>query len=269
VTKPIETRDDANKLTSGDKYVTEAASVEGLLKEGDIKAASERLRIDGHLAPHELHKFMADLKNDAKKDLPNVTITDDQSKGIKVEVTSPHAREAKTVFEVKADELAKATDKIPLTGQLLGLSKEKTDAILAIQNAEKAKLTKDQVATGQGFHRFGDIAVSLGYSTPDAVNKALDAQDHMRAKQSAEDMSHSLPVQAGEGYYDMIRRSRGIDNHTAAHLAHVVKANEHGKSVLNIGDQLRVLTPAQEAALEEQLYEKNRKITGRVQAQPG
>jgi hypothetical protein len=194
-------------------------------------------------------------------------VTDDKT-GIKVALRKPGDNNAQTIFERTPEQLAKAGDKpIPLTGQLLNLSPEQTKQILDIQKAEK-----ENAPPGSHAHKFGDIAVSLGFKTPEEVNAALEKQDHLKAAQMAQDLSKSMPLAAGEGYKQMVIRTHpelaSLPNgdSIANHMAHTIKKNNGGKIHLHAGDQLPTLDPKQQANIEAQLYESLHTKTGSVKA---
>jgi hypothetical protein len=258
-------------LIHGDKYEQEAKQVRQLL-EHDQSAAAARLQVDGRLAPHELHKFLADLKKECK-DLPGVTITDDK-KGINVAIKSGDNVQPTDLLKQSKDDLAKAHDAIPLSGQLLGLTDDQVKAVLKIQSDEKAALiAKGQqalVTQGKGFHRFNDIAVSLGYCTPDQAEAALKKQDQLRAEQVAGDLSKGMPILPSEGPYQMLKRTHPeIPDEVASRYAHFVKHLNGGKTVMHVGQELQVLTAKQRKALTTELYNTNRAVTGDVSAKVG
>jgi len=258
-------------LVHSDKYEQEAKQVRQLL-EHDPKAAAERLQVDGRLAPHELHKFLADLKKECK-DLPGVTITDDRT-GIDVSLKPNETSQPTDLLKRSKEDLAKANDAIPLSGQLLGLNDDQVKAILKIQSDEKAALiAKGQqalVAQGKGFHKFNDIAVSLGYCTPEDAEKALKKQDMLKAEQLAGDLSKGMPILPGEGPFQMLKRTHpDIPDDVASRFAHFVKHLNKSGDVMDVGQELIVLTPKQRKHLIAELYNTNRTVTGDVKAKAG
>lgn len=248
------------------KYDGEAHHVAALLQHHDFDGAQRALAADGHLQPHELHKFMQQLKTACSPNgslLPDITITDDKS-GIKIALKPDAGSEPKTVFERSADELAKAKDKIPMTGELLNLTAEQTKAILDQQQQERKE-------HGGKSHMFGDIAVSMGFATPEQVNKALQKQDRLKAEQSADDLLRSMPVQQGEGYVQMLQRTRPEMDWAHVHEnAEALKHKNHNRNVLREGEQLPAAGLAHPGAekrkLTTEFYEENRKKTGSVHA---
>jgi hypothetical protein len=257
---------DSTKVFSS-KYAGEAANVASLLEKPNTTDAAQRLALDAQIAPHEMHAFLKQVQGayaaDKAKDphLPDLICVDDKS-GIKIAVKKDGSQEATTVFERKAEDIAKVGDKpIPMTGELLGLSADDTKKVLAVQAAEKQ--------AGKGTHYFGDIAVSLGLKTPEEVNAALNKQDHLKAQQQADDLSKSMPIAKGEGYYQMLKRTHpDLSDHDASQLAYMIKKLHHNESVLKVGDQLPVLNDKDKARLEETIYQQLHKKTGSVQAKP-
>lgn len=258
------------KTALSSKYAGEAQSVAKLL-ETNTQEAANRLQLDSHMKPHEFHAFMKEVKTAYEKDkqghpdLPNVSFTDDKT-GIQVAVGKPGEKDVQTVFARKAEELKEQADKqgdkpIPYTGVLLGLSKDDTKRILDIQAQEK----KDN--NGKS-HKFGDIAVSLGLKTPEEVNAALDKQDHMRAKQAADDLSKAMPLAPGEGYVPMVHRTHPELADPRA-LGHMIKRNNHNRINLAVGSELPVLNHKQHDKTEAALYAGIHKGTGQVIAKPG
>jgi hypothetical protein len=261
----VESHDKADLATiTPTKYTAEADNVAKLL-ETNSQDAAQRLILDGHLSPHELHNFLAQVKADYDKDraknpsLPELSIAEDKD-GFKVSLKKDGDKDAATVVEKKYDAAAKAADKpIPQTGELLGLSKEQTQQILDIQKAEKAK--------GGKSHLFGDIAVSLGFATPEQVNAALDKQDHMKAARLADDMSHSMPLGHKEGYFQLLKRTHPeLTDSEASQLAHAMKKLNHNQINLHEGSQLATLNKADEKKLEDQAYASIHQKTGTVHA---
>jgi hypothetical protein len=254
-----------NTKVFASKYAGEAANVAGLLEKGNTADATQRLTLDAQIAPHEMHSFLKQVQGAYAADkaknpqLPDLICVDDKS-GIKVAVKGEGSQEPTTVFERKADDIAKVGDKpIPMTGELLGLSADDTKKVLAVQAAEKQ--------AGNGSHYFGDIVVSLGLKSPEEVNAALSQQDHLKAHQQAEDLSKSMPIAKGEGYFQMLKRTHpALGDEDASHLAHAIKKLNHNQSNLKVGDQLPQLNEKEKAQLEDSVYQQLHKKTGSVQA---
>lgn len=253
----------AKEVATGDKYGAEAAQIKNLFEHHDNAAAADRLRLDAHLAPHELHKLMTALQKECK-DVPNCSIVDDRN-GIKVTTQLEDAAgeiETKSLFERSAQELAKAHDKIPMTGDLLGLSPDQTRKVLALQADEKSE------NNGKS-HKFGDIVVSLGYRTPDEVNETLRKQDRLNADQTAKDMAHLMPLAHEEGYFQLLKRTHPeLADEAATKLAHHLRQINDERTNLHNGDQLPVLTDSEQAQLADRLYKQRVHNTGGVTAQP-
>jgi hypothetical protein len=255
------------KATFSNKYKGEATEVAHLLEQNNAEAV-KRLQLDSHLPPHEFHNFMKQVQatyaadKSANPDLPNVSFADNKD-GIKVAVDKAGQKQTDVIFEVKPEELAKRGEKpIPMTGDLLGLTKEQTNQILDIQKQEKAD--------GKGTHRFGDIAVSLGMKTPEEVNAALDQQDHLKAKQVADDVSKGMPLGRNEGYYQMLKRTHPeLSNETASKFAHHMLKLNHNRTNLIEGSELPVLNGKQRAETEAAAYADIHKKTGQVKAKAG
>jgi hypothetical protein len=252
------------------KYEHEAEKVHKLLAH-DPEAAAARLRVDGKMAPHELHKFFAELKKDCK-DLPNVTITDDDN-GINVSVKKGETKKPTDIFKRNAEDLGKEKE-IPQIAQLLKLTEQETDRVLKTQEQEKDALykagKKDLLEKGKGFHSFVDIAVSLGYCTPEDAHFALRHQDQLRAQELATDLSKGMPLLRGEGPYQMLKRTHPeIPDEVAAHYAHLIKKLNGGEREMRVGQELIVLPPDKAQQLAGDLYNSNQLATGDVKAQAG
>jgi hypothetical protein len=257
------------KATFSNKYKGEATEVAKLLEQNNTDEAVKRLQLDSHLKPHEFHNFMKQVQaayaEDKSKnnDLPNVHFADEKVGGIRVAVDKEGQPQTDVIFQVKPEELAKRGEKpIPMTGDLLGLTKEQTTQILDIQKKEKAD--------GKGTHKFGDIAVSLGMKTPDEVNAALDQQDHLRAKQLADDVSKGMPLGRNEGYFQMLKRTHPeLADETASKFAHKMLKLNHNNIHLKEGSELPVLSEKQRAETEATAYADIHKRTGQVKAKAG
>jgi hypothetical protein len=256
------------KATFSNKYKGEATEVAKLLEQNNTDEAVKRLQLDSHLKPHEFHNFMKQVQaayaEDKSKnnDLPNVRFADDKESGIRVAVDKGKPQ-TDVIFEVKPEELAKRGEKpIPMTGDLLGLTKEQTTQILDIQKKEKAD--------GKGTHRFGDIAVSLGMKTPEEVNAALDQQDHLKAKQLTDDVSKGMPLGPNEGYFQMLKRTHPeLSDVAASKFAHHMLKLNHNRTNLTEGSELPVLNQKQRAETEAAAYADIHKKTGQVKAKAG
>jgi len=247
------------------KYTGEAANVASLLEKPNTADAAQRLSLDAQISPHEMQGFLKQVRDDYAADraknpnLPELICTDDKS-GIKVALKKDGASDATTVFERTPEELAKAGDKpIPMTGDLLGLTKDQTKQVLDVQAAEKA--------AGKGTHYFGDIVASLGFKTPEEINTALDKQDHLKAHQQADDLSKAMPLAKGEGYFQMLKRTHPeLTDEAASQVAHTLKKLHHNDNVLKVGDQMAVLDDQGKAKLEDTAYQAIHKKTGSVKA---
>lgn len=262
MSKTIDIQSVAEDIASGDKYKAEANQVKELLKEHKTDEAADRLRLDAQMAPHEFHKFIASLQKECKG-VPDCSITDDKN-GIAVtaKITEPNGETTtRTLLERSAKELAKANDQIPRTGDLLGLSSEQTKKILDIQASEKA------VNAGAS-HKFGDIAVSLGYSTASEVNDALRKQDRMAADQIAGDVSRLMPLARTEGYFQALKRTHPeIPDDVAAKFASHMREINNNREILNVAEQLPIISEKEKENLAGNLYEQRAKATGIVNAQ--
>ena len=257
------------------KYGSEASAVAKLL-ETDSDTAVMRLQVDSHMQPHEFHAFMKEVQSayskdkSANPDLPNVIFADDKTNGIKVGVDKPGEKEVPIVFQMSPEKLSKRAESdkpIPMTGELLGLTKEQTKQILDVQKQEKASHEQDPKAV---VHKFGDIAVSLKFKTPEEVNGALDKQDHLKAAQVAADLSKGMPLDKGEGYFQMLQRTHPeLSDQAAAKLAHTLKTLNHNRTNLHVGTELNVMSKKEESSLEASIYADLQKKTGHVSAKYG
>ncbi|HEY9684374.1 MAG TPA: hypothetical protein V6C89_00375 [Drouetiella sp.] len=261
MSKAIDIQQATNNIAQSDKYEPEASQIKSLIQDHKLDEATTRLQLDAHLAPHELHKLMDALKKDCAS-VPDCQITDNGS-GISVKANieqSDGSKKERILLEKSNSELAKAQDKLPKTGDLLGLNAEQTREILDIQAAEKQ-------ANGGKSHKFGDIAVSLGYSSPEDVNAALRLQDRMAAEQSARDMSRLLPLATGEGYYQVLKRTHPeLSDGTASQLATHMREINGNQVKLPLAAQLALLTEREKDKLADQLYEQRVKTTGEVKS---
>jgi len=247
------------------RYEGEANNVAHALENGSVDAV-QKLSLDSHLSPHEAHNFLSRVQQaydgDRAKNpsLPQLTIAENAA-GFKVGLIKDGDKDSKTIFEKKYDQSARATDNpIPKIGDLLGLSPDQTKQILSEQDKEKA--------AGKKAHLFGEIAVSLGLKTPDQVNAALDKQEHLKAQRLADDMSRSMPLGRGEGYFQLLKRTHPeLADHDASHLAHAMKRLNGNKIDLKVGSQLPVLSLKAKEQLEEKIYKFLHKETGTVQAE--
>ena len=250
-----------NNIAQSDKYEPEASQIKTHIHDHKLDEATTRLQLDAHLAPHELHKLIGALKKECSN-IPDCQITDNE-RGITVSAKvekSDGTKQEQILLEKSSRELARAQDKVPKTGDLLGLTAEQTKEILDIQAAEKQ-------ANGGKSHKFGDIAVSLGFSSAEDVNAALRLQDRMAAEQSARDMSRLLPLATGEGYYQALKRTHPqLADGAASKIATHMREINGNRLDLPRAAQLAMLTEQEKETLADQLYDQRVRATGEVKS---
>ncbi|HEY9777802.1 MAG TPA: hypothetical protein V6C81_28840 [Planktothrix sp.] len=253
-------------IDASSKYAGEASAVAKLLETDNRDEAAQRLSVDSHLSPHESQAFLDGVKaryNQDRASNPNLPDLDIKmgKGGYKVALNTESGSES--VFEKKFQNGETSGDQpIPRTGDMLGLTDEQTKSILGVQSYEKAQ-HKPQ-------HKFGDIAVSLGFRTPDEVNDALARQDYMHADRLVEDLSHGMPIGKGEGYYQMLRRTHPeLSEQDALVVSHGLRFLNDNKTVLHVGDQVPMMDDRTKAQMKAQIFESMRTKTGTVHAQFG
>jgi len=249
--------------TTPEAIKAEAKHVTGLVDHGKYKEASKALRDDSHLDPANLKTFYAELKNQEQKGhhLHPLVIADTEGGGVKVSVKGAHDKD-RTLFEQKPIGQDAADKPVPPIGKLLepqGLTPAMGDHIQDIQK-QKVQLTADEQTKidayktahgGKAPKFFGEYAVALYGDqttvTDQSVSAALDQQKHLfedKARAIVENSTRTLPIEAGEGPYQYLKRVHPkMDNVEASKLAVIIRDLHSG--VIKEGERLDTLPPTE------------------------
>jgi len=253
----------ADAGTTPETIKAEAKHVADLVDHGHYKEASHALRDDSHLDPAHLKSFYAELKTEEQKGhhLHPLVIADTEGGGVKVSVKGGHDKD-RTLFEQKPVAQDAADKPVPPIGKMLesqGLTPAMGDHIQDIQKhkvqitpEEQAKIDAYKTAHGGKEPKFfGEYAVALYGDqtkvTDQSVKDALDQQKHLfeeKARAIVENSTRTLPIQAGEGPYQYLKRVHPkMHNVEAKKLAVMIRDLHSG--VIKEGERLDTLPPAE------------------------